>query len=255
VTAQLTVRVVGAFEVCRSGRQLVATEVGSSKARTLVAMLAVHHGHLSVDRIVAVLWGDVSPRHPVRNTATLVSRLRATLGPDSIAGGRAGYRLGDHVLVDLYEADGLVDQAEARTAGQEPALALAAATRALRLLGIGGVLDEAADARWAEPARALHGGLLRRARHVAAEAALRIGDVRAARVAAEAAVAADPFDEAACRMLMRAHWAAGEPARALIAYDLLRATLGTELGVDPAAPTRDLHLAILRGLVGAGHRT
>jgi DNA-binding SARP family transcriptional activator len=47
-------------------------------------------------------------------------------------------------------------------------------------------------------------------------------------------------------MLMRAHAAAGEPARALLAYQRLRTTLAFELGADPAAQTRDLHLAILR---------
>ncbi|MFD1545765.1 ATP-binding protein, partial [Nonomuraea guangzhouensis] len=60
------------------------------------------------------------------------------------------------------------------------------------------------------------------------------------------AVAADPFDEAAQRLLMRAHGAAGEPARALLAYERLRDILAAELGTDPAAETRAVHLAILR---------
>jgi DNA-binding SARP family transcriptional activator len=45
---------------------------------------------------------------------------------------------------------------------------------------------------------------------------------------------------------MRAYHMAGEPARALSAYERLRTTLATELGIDPSAPTRDLHVAILR---------
>jgi DNA-binding SARP family transcriptional activator len=121
-----------------------------------------------------------------------------------------------------------------------------AARRALNVLDSGGVLDEEPDAQWAEPARARHVQALRRARHTAAEAALLICDVGAARTVAEAALTADEFDEAACRMLMRAHYVAGEPARALIAYERLRTTLTTELGIDPSAASRELHTAILR---------
>jgi DNA-binding SARP family transcriptional activator len=47
-------------------------------------------------------------------------------------------------------------------------------------------------------------------------------------------------------MLMRAHRAADEPVRALLAYQSLRVNLARELGIDPAPATRDLHLAILR---------
>ena len=46
---------------------------------------------------------------------------------------------------------------------------------------------------------------------------------------------------------MRAYVARGEPARALSAYERLRADLASELGVDPAPQTRDLHTAVLRG--------
>jgi DNA-binding SARP family transcriptional activator len=91
----------------------------------------------------------------------------------------------------------------------------------------------------------MHSTLPRGARHTAAELALRVGDFRLARTTADAAVAADPFDEPATRLLMRAHLAGGEPARALIAYERLRTTLATELGIDPTDATRDLHLTIL----------
>ena len=59
-------------------------------------------------------------------------------------------------------------------------------------------------------------------------------------------MAADPFDEAAHRWYMSASAAAGEPAKALAAYEALRQRLGDNLGTDPAPQTRDLHLAILR---------
>jgi DNA-binding SARP family transcriptional activator len=247
VGSEVAVRVVGGFAVHRAGQVLPAAEVGSRKARTLLGLLAVHRDFVPADRITAAVWGGAPPRAPAANMATLVSRLRTVLGRSAITGGPAGYRLGDQVCVDLFQAADLTAAAEQHIVIQEADLAFTAARRATDLLDRGGVLADHRDSWWAEEARALHGRLLRRARQATAEAALRIGDVRAARVAAEAATAADELDEAAFRTLMRVYHAAEEPARALVAYQRLRVTLATELGIDPAPATRDLHTAILQG--------
>ena len=82
-----------------------------------------------------------------------------------------------------------------------------------------------------------------------ATVAVRTGDPLAAREAAEAAALADPMDEPAFRALMQALVASGEPAKALVVYGQLRATLADELGVEPSVATQDLHVAILRGSV------
>src|SRR5262249_14954552 len=84
--------------------------------------------------------------------------------------------------------------------------------------------------------------------HGAAAAALACGAPARARGPAEAALAVDPLDEAAGRLLMRAHVTAGEPALALRVYERLRHTLAAELGASPAAQTQDLHVAVLREL-------
>jgi DNA-binding SARP family transcriptional activator len=248
---ELTLRVVGEFEVYRGHRVLPAAKVGSRKARWLLAFAALQFGYVPTEKIVTALWGSVPPRDPEANVATLVSRLRLTLGPDSIMGGRTGYRLGDHVRVDLVEATHLISEAEARIAGGYAAAALAAGKQALHLLDNGAVLAEVPEADWAEPARASHHQLLRRARRSVAEAALQTGDIQTAQAAAEGAMAADTLDEAACRLVMRAHHAAGEPARALLAYHRLHTALTLELGVDPAASTRELHVALLQDMHGS----
>jgi DNA-binding SARP family transcriptional activator len=193
------------------------------------------------------VWGDTPPQTPAANVATLVSRLRAALGTATITGGPGGYRLGIQVRVDLYDAANLTATAEQRIGNDEPDLAFLAARRAVDMLDHGAVLAGQPDCQWVEPARILHGQLLRRARHATAHAALCTGDIRAARAAAEAATTADALDETAFRMLMQAYYAAEEPARALVIYQRLRTTLATELGVDPAPATRDLHTAILQG--------
>ena len=92
------VRLVGPFAVIRDGEVLPVTDVGSRKARTLLAVLALAGGRIvAADRIVAALWPDEPPRKPAENVATLISRIRAALGAGVVDGNRAGYRLGDGV--------------------------------------------------------------------------------------------------------------------------------------------------------------
>ena len=249
-------RLAGTFRVVRDGIELTDGEIGSRKSRILLKLLAVERpGLVPLDRIVDVLWPGERPVAPEQNVATLVSRLRAALGADLIQGGRAGYRLaaGPGVVVDLDAAARFCDQAEGKLA-TAAAVALAAAERAHELLSAGTAIGDEPYADWADPAREQVRELLRRVRLVAAEAALATGDPRRAAGYAEAAMAADPFDEAAHRWYMSASVEAGEQAKALAAYEDLRQRLGRELGADPALPTRELHLAILReqdgGLAG-----
>jgi len=243
---QTGIRLVGPFAVVRGDRPLTDAEVGSRKARTLLALLAAERRVLTVDRIVEVLWPGDPPRRPADNVATLVSRIRAALGAELVEGGRGGYRLHDDVAVDLHEAARLVVSAEARLAA-EPAVALEAAARAEAVLSAAPALTDEPAADWAAAVRADQDGCLRRARQAVAAAALAAGQPARARDAAGAALRADPFDEDAGRALMRAHDALGEPARALAVYERLRALFAEELGVDPSPATRDLRVAVLRG--------
>jgi len=254
--ARIELRLAGTFAVTRDGAGLPGGEVGSRKARTLLKLLAVDRPALvPVDQIVDVLWDGQPPAAAGQNVATLVSRLRAVLGAGTILGGRDGYRLADGpaVSVDLDIAAGYCEQAERKVAATA-AVALAAAQRALQLLAAGTALAEEPYATWADPARDEVRGLLRRARLVAAEAALATGDAPAAASFAEAAMTADPLDEAAHRWYMSASAAAGEPGKALAAYAALSERLAAELGTDPAPQTRDVHLAILREQPGTPGR-
>ena len=249
-SSRVELRLAGAFGVVLAGRELAPGEVGSRKARTLLKLLAVERrGLLSADRIADVLWDAAGgpPAEPGQAVATLVSRLRAVLGPGVIRGGRDGYRLAGEpeVGVDLDAAARYCEHAELRLPAVAAA-ALAAAGHAAELLAAGTALADEPYAAWADPARAELRALLRRVRLTAAQAALAAGDPDAAARYAEAAMTDDPLDEAACRLSMTAAALAGEPARALLAYAALRARLSEELGADPAPQTRELHLAILR---------
>ncbi|QXJ21484.1 AAA family ATPase [Actinomadura graeca] len=243
------IRLAGVFRVERDGARLDDRAI-RGKSRTLLGLLAAERGRVvPIHRIEDVLWAGSPPKRPVSNVATLVSRLRRLLGPRVILGGRVGYRLGapPTVSVDVDEAAALTAESEGRLAADEPAVAGAAAARALDLLGGGTALEGEPRAEWAEATSLEVADLLRRARHAAATAAVLGAEPEVARRAAGAAVAADPFDETAHRLLMKAHAAAGEPARALQVYERLRGALADELGADPAPETRNLHVAILQG--------
>jgi DNA-binding SARP family transcriptional activator len=241
-------RLVGPVELREAVPVRTAPDVGSRKARTLLALLGARQRRMvAVGSIVEALWDGRRPRRPEAGVATLVSRLRARFGADTIIGGRAGYRLGAAVQVDIDEAARLVAEAESLLREGEPALSVVAAERGLRLLDGGLVLADHPAADWAERARDRQTGLLRRAQVTISEVALRIGEPGQACVLAEAAIAEDPLDEAAYRVLMRACAATGEPARAIRAYQRLRRALGTEFGTDPAPATQELYLAVLRG--------
>ncbi|MER7175726.1 ATP-binding protein, partial [Streptomyces mesophilus] len=63
----------------------------------------------------------------------------------------------------------------------------------------------------------------------------------------EAAGAQHPLSERIAGLRMRALAAAGRQSDALGVYEELRTRLGDELGVDPSAEVKDVHLALLRG--------
>ena len=149
------VQVLGVLAVAVDGREVPAHRLASRKGRTLLKLLLARRGAVvPAEVLVEALWGGRPPADPDANLATLVSRLRAVLGPDAIAGDRQGWRFvaGARVEVDLDEAERLAGEAGARLGG-EPALALAAAERALALGGRGPFLADEPDADWAMAAR------------------------------------------------------------------------------------------------------
>jgi DNA-binding SARP family transcriptional activator len=227
-------------------------DLSNRKARLLLKLLAVRHGlHVPMDSIIDVLWdGDAVPAKAAENVATLVSRLRTTLGSDVIDGGRSGYRLvlPPGCAVDVDDADRLVSEAEARLAAGQPGLAATAATQALELLGAGIPMEEeTSGGEWLDELRRALERLMRRARAAAWRASAGVGEHRRALGIAEQAIAADPLDEEAHRAVIAAYHRLGEPGEALAAFERVRSVLVEELGADPGAETQALYLAVLRG--------
>ncbi|MEA3214363.1 MAG: hypothetical protein QOJ19_519, partial [Acidimicrobiia bacterium] len=238
---QLRVRVLGGFGI----EGLEERAVGTRKARVLLKRLALEQGRpVPGEELAAAVWGDDQPSKPNDQVSVLVSRLRAVLGPERLPRTDAGYCLAADWF-DLAELDARTAEVEARLHAGEVSSALAAGQAALALAR-GALLPEE-DAEWVDAARPAVDRLVARARLAAAEAALAVRELAAARAAGQAVLDHDPYDEAALRLVMRADAFAGRPGAALASYAAVRRRLAEDLGVSPAAETEELHTAIVCG--------
>ncbi|HEU5003992.1 MAG TPA: BTAD domain-containing putative transcriptional regulator [Actinomycetota bacterium] len=238
----LRIRLLGDLRV----EGLDAAALGSRKARTLVAALALGRSRpVGVDVLVDILWPEGAPADPAHQVAVLVSRLRRVLGAGRLARSGAGYTLACD-WVDVVALGDLADEAERRFQAGAFAAARTAAGAALAMVR-GPFLAGEADAEWAAAERAAASRAIGRAQRVGASAALAAGEPLVAAELAEQALARDGYDEAALRTLMAALGASGRPASALAAYARFAERLAEDLGTDPGAETSDLHAALLRG--------
>jgi len=241
VPGSLRVHLLGGLVV----EGLSEAELGSRKARTIVKVLALARGAaVSQSALTEVLWGHDLPARPSDQIAVLVSRLRKALGADRLVRSEAGWALRVDWL-DVDELSVLVGQAAAALESGRLGAARAAAGAALALAR-GAVLPDD-EGEWLEVDRVAAAAVVARARGLAASAALRGGDFIAAELAAESALAHDPYDEDALRTLMQAQVAGGRPASALASYARVRARLADDLGVSPGVETEALHTAVLLG--------
>ena len=239
-------RLSSALAVDTAGGTLTGRDLGSRKARCLLALLAAARGNaVTTDRVVEVLWADRPPADPAANVATIVSRIRRVVGPDLVVGLSGAYALGGAWSLDLSEAEQLCAQAVSRAAAGEHAVAEAAAAAAQELLGSGTALLGEEDDDWVAQVRREVDALRREARHHRVVALLALDTGRAVSVAS-AGTEPDPYDERAVRDLMRALAADGQVAAALATYDRLVARLREDLGTEPDRSTAGLHLALLR---------
>jgi DNA-binding SARP family transcriptional activator len=240
------VHVLGAFEV----EGVSERGLGSRKGRTLLKLLVLARGRpVPLGRTCDVLWGDHPPSRPADDVSVLVSRLRGVLGPDRIRRTDDGYAL----VVDWLDVDELAHLAETAADaldGGRTGVARVAARTALELARGPLLGDE--DGAWLEADRAAADAIVRRVRRLSVDSAMAAGDYDGAAAAAEQAIAADPYDEAVLRALMRAHLAARRPASALAAYVRVRHRLAEDLGVPPTMETEGLHATALAAADGDG---
>lgn len=226
-------------------------EVTAPRLRGLLALLAGDlRAGCSTERLVAGLWPDELPERPGKALQVLVSRARAQLGADVLAGTPTGYRL--TLAADQVDSSALLLHAAAsadRARAGDHAGSLAAAEAGLALWegtpdGAGGPGESTDPVAALRTERAPVRGTLVRAQ---ALALARLG--RHAEAAGPLAVAASehPRDEEVLAELLRGEAATAGPSAALTRYEAYRRELRDELGTDPGAGLKAVQRELLRG--------
>lgn len=228
---------LGPVEAIVAGERVPLTPL----ERCLLAMLGLAAGRVvSTERIIDDLWGEQPPACPRARAQGLVSTLRRKVG-GSLVTRSPGYLLTD-VRTDLDRSDELAAQARRAATTAEKARLLREALQLWRGEPLDGVPAPGAVAsrvRLTESGIGLAEELF--------EAELALG--RHAELVPDlvAAVMASPLRERLTGQLMIALYRSNRQAEAQEAYRNLRTRLAEELGSDPCADLRELHLTILRG--------
>ncbi len=238
-TVQL--RVLGPVEVVKDGSLL---PLGGPKQRTVLALLVASAGrHISVDAVIAGLYGDDADPKARRTVHTYISSLRQSLG-GVIAWSGDGYRL--EVDRDDIDATRFEDMAAVGAAWVEDDPARAGTTLRDALALWRGHAYAGVETRGL-----LDGEIARldELRLAAVDARVRadlaVGLHRTLVGELEALIAEHPYAESLRGHLMLALYRSGRQAEALRAFDRTRELLREELGIDPSPELRQLADRIL----------
>ncbi|GGK66027.1 hypothetical protein Sme01_11290 [Sphaerisporangium melleum] len=239
-------KILGPIEVRAPQGQPVP--LGRRKQRVLLAALLLNAGKaVSSRRMLDWLWGESAPATAEANLYTYISALRRALGsPSRLEAGTNGYVLHvapDELDVTLFEE--LAEQGRGALADGRNDVALERLTRALGLWRAETVLE---GLPLPAPLRG-EAARLERLRATVVEAALeaRLALGRHTEVLAdlEALTRRDPLNERLRAQLMLALYRSGCRADALAVYQGARATLASELGIDPGPDLVRMHQRIL----------
>ncbi|MQA81104.1 MAG: transcriptional regulator [Streptosporangiales bacterium] len=240
--------ILGPLEASVDGR---AVHLGGPRPRLVLAALLLDAGRVvPVERLVDAVWGDEPPASARALVTVHVSALRkafmrAGCDDEVIETASGGYRVRvDAVGVDALRVDDAI--AAARSAVEcERHDEAAALLRAALALWRGPVL-EASRPAGNDAGVARYDELRVVALEEWVEAELALDRYREVLGDLTSLVAEHPLRERPRAQLMLALWRSGRPADALDVYQQGRRLLVDELGLEPGAPLRELHEAILR---------
>jgi DNA-binding SARP family transcriptional activator len=222
------------------------------QGRLLFAFLMSRSGQpVSKADVMRALWDDRPP--PSADTAlnAVVSKLRSVLRrvgvvpTDGISCDVGTYRCAiQDAWIDLEAARTTIDRAEGAWRAGDTAMAWTNANVAATIARRPFLPDE--QRPWVERERERLVRIWRRATLVLSDVSTRNQEFDLGIQHAAEALASEPFDETACRALMRAHAAAGNRAEALRVYAKCRQLFRDELGSEPSPETAAVFLNILR---------
>ncbi|NNE11960.1 MAG: protein kinase [Ilumatobacter sp.] len=245
-------RVLGTTEVLRDG---VPVDLGPYRQRALVSLLLTEPNTVfSTDRIIDALWGDDVATDRQNALWVYVSGVRKALEPGRekrsegtiLLTRSPGYlvQVGDDEL-DSLQFERLLAEGRAlvHTDPAAAGLVLGEALASWR----GRPFEEFTYESWAQPAINRLEGLRLEAVEARIDADLLRGMSRELVSELESLVREHPLQERFTGQLMLALYRSGRQADSLRSYQLLRARLGEELGIEPSPETRRLEEQIVTG--------
>lgn len=215
--------------------------------RMALGVLSLHrHRDVTPEQLADALWGDVAPASWAKQVQICISRLRKSLGPQTILTTSGGYRLdAGSVDIDTDRFEQLIARGHTYAADGEPDRAATSFARALELWR-GEPFPELDE--W--PTAQIEAARLRELRLATEEdwlaARLAAGEHRQVSAEAAALAAAEPLREGRWAILALALYRMGRQADALRAIANARNLLREELGIDPGPELVELESSILR---------
>lgn len=210
--------------------------VAGRNADVLAVLLAALPESVSADRLIDEIWGERHLEAPEITLHTAMSRLRKVVGNDLVTTAR-GYKLAPK-SVDYIEFEKLVAKADATGTLAD---ATAATEDAWKSAPFSGFDDLPSVSIASERLRQLQ----QRVNFARLEKLLEEGHAPEVIAELKAVVDANPFDEEALGLYMRALDSAGRKREALATFREYEALLAEESGLEPSARIRELEVAIL----------
>ncbi|MFD7967986.1 AfsR/SARP family transcriptional regulator [Streptomyces clavifer] len=228
----------------RRGNQVLPS--GSPQQRALLAALLLRDGRTATAaELIDALWGDDPPPQALATVRTYASRLRKTLGQDTLVSESGGYAVRIHRdALDLTHAQDLAAEAEkSRSRGDRSR----ARTLINKLLGLwDGQALASVPGPYADNQRSSLEEWRLQLTETRLDLDLEVGCHAEAVSELTALTAAHPLRERLRELLMVALYRSGRQAEALAVYADTRRLLAEELGVDPRPELAQLQQRILR---------
>jgi DNA-binding SARP family transcriptional activator len=248
--AFVQIHLAGALSIAQGGTLLVEAELGRRQARLAFAYLTLNRTRaIAREELADTLWPSDVPDAWDVALRSLLSKLRAALDRPPLgislltSTGIVRLDLPHGVWVDLEAAASALETAEACLRNDHPRDAFSSASLAAVIFRR--PLLPGVESPWLDARRDEHARKLRRALVCLATIWLAVDQPAFAIESATEALALDPTAEDACRLLMAAHLATGNPAAALRTYHTLRIALREDLGASPTPETESLFHELL----------
>jgi SARP family transcriptional regulator, regulator of embCAB operon len=242
------VQLCGRFVVELHGRR-VEQRFPSRQGRVLFAYLVLQRPRaVGRHELIEAIWAGQQPANRASALTVLLSKLRAAVGADVLAGRGSVYvSLPPDARVDVEQALAGLHRAESAVVQGEWARAWSAALCA-RYVTERPLLPGHDDLPWLDGWRRRLDDALDGALEAYAAACLGLGgtEIAGAERAARRLLEHNPLRETGYGLLMQALAARGNVAEALAVYERARTVLRDQLGIPPGPAIHEIHATLLR---------